>query len=466
MTTRAVIYLRQSLDRDGSGDAVDRQREACRKLAEARGWTVVGEYVDNSVSASTGTRPQWTRMLADAEAGQFDLILAWALDRLTRSPRDLERLVELGERSGVRVATASGDIDLTTDAGRLVGRILAAVARGEVERKTERQRLANAQRAQRGLPPVGPRARGWEANGMTVVEAEAALVREGFATVLAGGSLRTVAREWNTAGMTTAKGGPWRPDGVRYVLTNPRYAGLRATKATGTRAWTVIGPGAWPAIVSEETHLAVAELLGHPGRRTTPDTRRRYFLSGLAVCGVCGAPCNTGGTQHGKRTLKCSVSRHLSRAAEPIEEWVTELVVARLSRPDAAELLVDTDRPDAAKLRNEAMAKRARLSNLAELLADGTLAPEAVRTASARLKAELAGIEGQMADSGRVDLLGPLVRAKDVRKVWDRLDPERKRAVVDALMVVTLHSPGRGRRTFDPASVMVDPRGVAPELAA
>ena len=96
----------------------------------------------------------------------------------------------------------------------------------------------------------------------------------------------------------------------------------------------------------------------------------------------------------GVRTLKCSVSRHLSRAAQTIEEWVTELVVARLSRSDAAELLVDTDRPDAAKLRAEAMAKRARLGQLTELVADGTLSADAVRTASARLKAELAGIEG------------------------------------------------------------------------
>ncbi|MCZ2824184.1 MULTISPECIES: recombinase family protein [unclassified Modestobacter] len=458
MTTRAVIYLRQSLDRDGTGQAVERQREACRKLAEARGWTVVTEYVDNSVSATTGVRPQWTRMLADAEAGHFDVILAWALDRLTRSTRDLERLVDLGERTGVRCATASGDIDLSTDAGRLVGRILAAVARAEIERRTERQRLANAQRAAQGRPPTGPRALGWLVDGVTPHPDEAPAVAAAFDAVLAGASLRTVARDWNAAGLTTTHGGPWRPDGVRYVLTNPRYAGLRATRSGGGRAWQVVGPGSWTGIVGEETFRAVAELLGSASRRTSPDTRRRYFLSGLARCGVCGAPCNTGGTQHGVRTLKCSVSRHLSRSAEPIESWVGELVVARLSRPDAAELLVDTDLPDVTALRSEAAAKRARLGQLADLLADGTLTPEAVRTASARLRAELADVEARMADSGRADVLGPLVHAGDVRAVWAVLDPDRQRAVVDALMTVTLHSPGRGRRNFDPDTVEVTPR--------
>src|SRR5262245_25765255 len=103
------------------------------KLAEARGWRVVAEYIDNSVSATTGVRPRWRKMLHDAERGSFEVIIAWALDRLTRSVKDMELLVDLAERTGVRVVTVNGDIDLTNDQGRLVGRILSAVARGEIE---------------------------------------------------------------------------------------------------------------------------------------------------------------------------------------------------------------------------------------------------------------------------------------------------------------------------------------------
>ena len=168
----------------------------------------------------------------------------------------------------------------------------------------------------------------------------------------------------------------------------------------------------------------------------------------------------------GVRTLKCSVSRHLSRAAQTIEEWVTELVVGRLSRSDAADLLVDTDRPDAAKLRAEAMAKRARLGQLTELLADGTLSADAVRTASARLKAELAGIEGPDdrrwpggpsrpagGSQGRAEGVRPAGRGAQAR----RRGHPRNRDVA---------FPGRGRRTFDTASVEVTPRDVATEQSA
>lgn len=79
--------------------------------------------------------------------------------------------------------------------------------------------------------------------------------------------------------------------------------------------------------------------------------------------------------------------------------------MSRLSRPDAAEVLIDTVRPDVAAQRSEAAAKRARLGQLADLLADGTLTREAVRTASARLPADLADVEACMADSGRADVL-------------------------------------------------------------
>ena len=114
--------------------------------------------------------------------------------------------------------------------------------------------------------------------------------------------------------------------------------------------------------------------------------------------------------------------------------------------------------------RSAAAAKRSRLGQLADLLADGTLIPDQVRTAYARLRRELADVEARMVDSGRVDVLGRLVdagavwTAGAVRAVSAVLDPDRERAVVDALMTITLHSRGRGRRNFDPDSVQVTPR--------
>src|SRR5690606_28616970 len=153
MTKRAVIYTRVSLDRTGEQASVQRQEQACRALATAREWEVVGVRTDNSVSATSGEeRPEWRAVLDMIDAGEVDVVIAWHMDRITRTMLELEELITLAVDKGVGVTTATGDIDLTTDVGRMVARILAAVARAEVERKAARQRLGNSQRAAAGCP--------------------------------------------------------------------------------------------------------------------------------------------------------------------------------------------------------------------------------------------------------------------------------------------------------------------------
>src|SRR3954449_11592874 len=103
---RAFVYTRQSLDCTGVGAAVDRQREDCRKLCGERGWDIVQEFTDNDVSASSSKpRPAYTRMLAAIEAGEAEVVVAWHVDRLTRKITDLEHLIEVAQRTGLRIAT-------------------------------------------------------------------------------------------------------------------------------------------------------------------------------------------------------------------------------------------------------------------------------------------------------------------------------------------------------------------------
>jgi DNA invertase Pin-like site-specific DNA recombinase len=95
---RAAVYLRQSLDRDGTGLAIARQRDDCLKLCVERGWEPV-EYVDNDTSASSGkARPAYMRMLADIDAGHLRAVVAWDLDRLHRRPVELEPFIDLADR--------------------------------------------------------------------------------------------------------------------------------------------------------------------------------------------------------------------------------------------------------------------------------------------------------------------------------------------------------------------------------
>ncbi|WP_370037784.1 recombinase family protein, partial [Nocardioides sp.] len=156
-----AVYARISLDRTGHALGVQRQIEACRERCEALGWPEPKVYSDNDISARSGKRrPGFEQLLVDVQAGYVDGLVAWHLDRLLRRVVDLERVLDAieSQRSPVQVVfLQAGEIDLTTPAGRLLARILAAVAVNEGDVKSARLSAQRAQAAQAGRPhgPLG-----------------------------------------------------------------------------------------------------------------------------------------------------------------------------------------------------------------------------------------------------------------------------------------------------------------------
>lgn len=478
---RVAIYLRQSKDQDGDALAIDRQRDNCVRLAEFRGWTVepTAFYIDNNVSASTNrVRPAYQRLVADVRERKVDVVIAWNLDRLTRKPREIEDWIELHEHHGVNLLTseARDPIDLSTDNGRMLLRITAAVARSEVERKARRQRESNNQARESGIPPTGRRAFGYTVlkpgakactavrvgedgreypdYGHEPIESEAAAIRRGFALLLAGESLRSIAREWNAAGLSSTSGAAWRQDSVRGVLTNPRYAGLvappRSTDSGGNSAsrydLAQMHPGTWEPLVSIETWGAASAILRDPARRKVGGAPVRWLLSGLATCGLCGAPVKAGATRDAVKVYRCSATPHLSRRADYADEYVAHATIRYLSETDAAELLAADEAEDTAALRAELSALQARVGDMAGLVADGTLTADQARESMARLRGQIGDLQARLTDAGRTDVLGPLVAAEDVREAWAGLSVDMRRAVVAALWAVSMVSPGKGSR--------------------
>jgi DNA invertase Pin-like site-specific DNA recombinase len=218
-----AIYCRISADREGAGLGVERQRADCEALARQRNWRVVGVYVDNDISAYSGRpRPEYRRLLADARCGSFGAILAWRTDRLHRSPRELEEFIDVCEEQKIRIETVrAGELDLKTPAGRAVARTLGAWARYESEHRSERVRRKMAELAQRGRPHGGGnRCFGYAADRMTLVEHEAAVLREATERLLAGETLRAICMDLNQRNLLTSTGNKWatRASGRFYSL--------------------------------------------------------------------------------------------------------------------------------------------------------------------------------------------------------------------------------------------------------
>ena len=454
-----ALYLRQSLDRTRDEAAIDRQRAACRDLAQRKGWNDLVEYTDNDRSATNGTRPAYQEMLADIRGGKISAIVCWHVDRLYRQPRDLEDLIDLAEAHGIALATCVGDVDLSTDMGRLVARLLGAVNRGEVERKAARQKLAAKQMAERGIPKWTTAFGYTDDRQPHPVEAE--LVRKGYGAILGGGSLSGLAREWNTRGYYGRTGKPWSASTLSLFMRSPRNAGLRAhnDEVVLDKDGTPV-KGRWPALVDESTWRAAQAVLEDPARKPGPRTVRRHFLTGVLRCGKCGDGGRITGYQGrtGQQRYRCAKCLGVAASKPDVDDLIRRVVCARLARPDAIELLIERDAPDIDKLTAEANAIRARRIELATEFADGELTATELRAARDRINTRLDEVESKMVSASAKRVFADIPLGTDrVYQVFTTMDTDRQRAVINVVLTATILPVGkRGRVPFDPERIAIE----------
>lgn len=454
---------------------MDRQEEECRALAERLGWTVTDVYPDNDISAFSGRRrPQYERMLADIKAGKINAVLAWHPDRLHRSPKELERYIDACEEHGVANQTVqTGMWDLSTPSGRMTARVVGSVARYESEHKSSRLRSARVQHAKQGKHHGGIRCYGYtggehakDATGavvpQSVIPEEAAEIEAACKAIAGGASLRSVVRDMNARKVPTARGkvGGWTSQQLRQTLMSPRIAGYSTHKGK------IAGSAVWPPIVDDALWRTVEALLKNPDRRTNHGVTGavKWLGSGIYICSACGERKLRAGISGGakQRTYRCAnrehdrERRHVSRSQQPLDAFVEKLVVERLARPGTVEkLLHRDDTADVAALRIEQVAIGARKDELAVLFADGQIDAVQFGTASKRLDEKTAEIAGTLAKAGWRSPLEPLAGG-DIRAAWAALSLMQRRAIVDAVVDITVLPCKPTTRGFDPDGVRVE----------
>ena len=457
--TFAAIYARISQDRSGDALGVARQVRDCRAEAERRGWTVAEEYVDDDISAYSGkARPAYDRMLRDIEDGERDAVIVYHLDRLHRRPIELETFAATCLRAGVDdVVTLHGDVDLANGDGLLVARMMAAVAANESDAKKRRGKRKALEIAESGRPLMGgPRPFGFLDDRVTHDPAEAPIIREVATRVLAGESLQSVARWLEAEGARTVGGGLWRTSTMRNFLTSPRYWGMRVHNGQ------VIGAGTWEPILTPDQGERLVRLLSDPSRRTNR-TARRYLLSGLLRCGLCGRTLHSA-PKNQVRRYGCSMGvdvRGCGRIfiyAEMLEAFIIEAVLYRLDTP---ELLRDISTgPDAtadvAALTETIQSTTARMDDLAKTWADGDISRTEWLTARDRLQQRLEGDRRALARLTRRDAIDAYIgRGNELRERWDSLNLSRQVAIIKAVLdhAVVLSAAIPGKHGLDPARI-------------
>lgn len=476
-----AVYARISDDRaDGAG--VTRQLVDCHALCSGHPeWGRPTEYVDNDISAwKAGTpRPRYREMLDRVRSGEVGRIVVYHVDRLYRRPRELEELIELADVGQVEVvSTVGGEIDLRGSDGRFVARILVGVAAKESDDKSRRIRRQKQQQREQGVPSGGSRAFGWR-DYMTPDPEETSIILDAVEAVLAGESLNGLARRWNQAGVRQPQSGAsrWTSMGIRQVLENPRHAGLMSYRPhlhqDGKRVFspiTVVGQANWPSIVPRERWEALQRVLKARGDGYRYP-RRRSLLTGLVICGRCGATMT-------RATAKNEVTGLYTRPywtcqsrptgetcgrlgidATRLESLVVSSVLDAFDSPEFLTAWRDGEmrEGDAPEPISELEALELRRAEVSERYARGAIPISMLEKVTQLIDEERERIQRQLATAEAPTGLHRFSgSAGSLRLEWASLDLDTQRTILSAVIEkVKINKSGPRKSAFDPHRVAI-----------
>ncbi|WP_346429880.1 recombinase family protein [Rhodopseudomonas sp. BAL398] len=495
---RVALYARYSSDNQREASIEDQFR-ICREQAKREKWKIVGTYKDAGISgASMILRPGIQSLLQDAQAGQFDMVLAEALDRISRDQADVATFFKHLKFAGVPIVTlAEGEISelhvgLKGTMNALFLKDLAAKThrglRGRVEEGKSGGGLCYGYKVVKQLDARGEPIRG----GREIDEAEANIIRRVFREFASGIGPRTIARRLNEEGIPGPNGKPWGDTTIRGhvkrgtgLINNELYIGrliwnrLRYIKdpSTGRRVsrlnpeseWLIrevpelriVDDALWQAVRDRQAVIAdkyanVTEAVRQHHKKNQLNGKRRpqSLLSGLVYCGSCGGPYSLRGagrfacSNHISKGT-CSNSRTIRQ--EELEERVLSGLKDRMMAPEVAAEAMRAYAEETNRLNRERrsngdawqveLAKiEKQIAQIVEAIADGMYHPS-MKEKMTKLEARKAELAALLADApeNKPDLLptASTIYAKKVAKLTQALNrPAVRQEAAEALRML------------------------------
>jgi site-specific DNA recombinase len=452
---RAAIYARYSTDLQSAASITDQVR-ICRRLAEERGWQVVEVFADEAITGATHLRPGFQALQQAAMAGRFDVLVAEALDRLSRDQEHIAGLHKRMRFLGVEIFTkAEGPI---SEMHVGLGGTMSALFLRNLAEKTHRGLEG---RVKQGKSAGGisygyrldrqPLPDGTHTTGDRVIDpTEAAIVRRIFAEYDRGLSARSIAGGLNKDGIAPPRSGGkgrgvWSFSTISGnwkrgtgILNNELYVGkliwnrqhFVKNPDTGKRQARMNPEADW--ITEEVPHLriiddalwarvktrqgAIREEILHeralnPGALGIERGRREeYLLSGLLACGCCGANYSMiSKTRYGcaaaRNSVTCQNRKTISRKA--VETRVLNGLQTRLMHPELIREYITTWQQEMQAERRETLAARGEqerrlakvlrdIENIVTAITEGMFHPS-MKAKMDALEAERLGLEAKLA---------------------------------------------------------------------
>jgi len=226
---RVAAYARVSMETERLHHSLSAQVSHYSAMIQSNPeWEYAGVYADEGVTGTIAAkRPEFSRLLADCEAGKIDLVITKSISRFARNTVDLLNTVRRLKEIGVEVRFEKEGISTFDGTGEVMLTLLASFAQEEITSLSSNVKWGIRKRFAKGEPCTHFRVYGyrWEGDSMVIVPEEAAVVRRIFQNFLDGKSRLETEREFAAEGITTAKGCRWVDSNIKAVLTNVTYTG-------------------------------------------------------------------------------------------------------------------------------------------------------------------------------------------------------------------------------------------------
>lgn len=343
----AAIYARYS-SHNQKDASIEQQVEQATQFAADLGVNVVEVYADRAISGTTDRRPNFQKMMRDAEHGKFQVLIAWKSNRIGRNMLQAMQNEQRLRTAGIQIYYTEETFD-DTAAGRFAARSMMNVNQFYSENMAEdikRGMLDNALQCKvaSGAIPYGYKS--GEGLKYEIDEPKAEVVREIYRRVLRGDSCADIANDLNARGIKTRLGNRWNKGSFHTILQNERYTGVYIYDDIRIE-------GGIPQIIDEALFYQVQEVLKM--EKATGKRRRSvgadYILTGKLFCGYCKSPMvgisgtsKTGASHYyyscqGKRSeIRC---RKENVRKEQIEEAITAAIQQALRDPEVANWIAD-----------------------------------------------------------------------------------------------------------------------------
>jgi site-specific DNA recombinase len=301
MTMRVAIYTRISTDETNQPYSLEAQTVRLEQHIELHhGMRIVRRYTDQASGATT-KRPGLQHALKDAEAGRYDLLLVYRLDRLSRSVQGTLEILEQLDTAGVAFRSATEAFETQTPTGKLLLQILAVIAEWERATIIDRVTAGLERKAARGEWPGGAPPPGYVIGEGSVLQPDEdlahlpPLVFERYANHMEGA--RVIASWLTECGYRTRQGNPFSHEMILRMLRNRAYIGE-------IQRGDAVHPGKHVPLVERDLFDRAQAVLKQRGddislrRSNTSD----YLLTGLVRCSRCGKMM-VGTRSHGRSEI-------------------------------------------------------------------------------------------------------------------------------------------------------------------